>query len=68
MKLFVQIMCGRCATDGDGDVGMIINVPAFNCISCENAYAGVGYFLIEIVLVLQQFCINITNGNPSMPT
>ena len=22
-------VCGRCATDGDGDVGMIINVPAF---------------------------------------
>ena len=48
-------MCGRCATDGDGDVGMIINVPACLCrsglflnrnygivssISCENAYAA----------------------------
>ena len=48
---------------------MIINVPAFSCISCENAYAGVGYFLIEITLVMFMMVllavlhINITNGN-----
>ena len=40
-----------------------------SCISCENAYAGVGYFLIEIVLVMFMMVllavlhINITNGN-----
>ena len=48
---------------------MIINVPTFSCISCENAYAGVGYFLIEIALVMFMMVllavlhINITNGN-----
>ena len=60
-----KIVCGSCATDG----GMFINVPTFSCISCENAYAGVGYFLIEIALVMFMMVlltvlhINITNGN-----
>ena len=49
-------------------IGMSINVPTFNCIDCKNA-AGVGYFLIEIALVMIMMVllailhINITNGN-----
>ena len=64
-----ETVCGSCATDGDQDVGMTINVPAFSCISCEDAYAGVSYFLIEIALVMFMMVllavlhINITNGN-----
>ena len=44
-------------------------MPVFNCLLCENAYTGVGYFLLEIVLVMIMMTIlavlhiNITNGN-----
>ena len=63
-------ICGSCAaSDGDGNIGMIINVPIFTCMDCESNYAGVGYFLIEIALVMFMMVllavlhINITNGN-----
>ena len=63
-----ETICGSCiAADGDGDVGMIINVPSFSCMSCET-YAGVAYLLIEITLVMFMMVllavlhINITNG------
>ena len=62
---FYETVCGSCVA---ADVGMSINVPTFNCIDCKNA-AGVGYFLIEIVLVMIMMVvlavlhINITNGN-----
>ena len=63
-------VCGSCAaSDGDGDIGMIINVPIFTCMDCQNDYTGVGCFLIEIALVMFMMVllavlhINITNGN-----
>ena len=65
---YSRIKCGSCVADGDHDTGMIINVPIFNCVSCENA-SGIGYFLIQIVLVIIMMTIlavlhiNITNGN-----
>ena len=67
---FYQSICGSCSyTSNNGqDLGIVINVPTFNCISCENA-SGVGYFLIQILLVMIMMIIlavlhiNITNGN-----
>ena len=59
------IICGRC---NELDRAMIINVPISTCISCENA-SGVGYFIIQILLVMIMMTIlavlhiNITNGN-----
>ena len=63
-----QIICGSCVADSVQDSGMIINAPIFACVHCENA-AGVGYFLIQIILVIIMMTIlavlhiNITNGN-----
>ena len=70
MKSTDQIICGSCSyTSNNGqDFGMVINVPISTCISCENA-TGVGYFLIQILLVIIMMTIlavlhiNITNGN-----
>ena len=65
---YSRIKCGSCVADDDHDVGMTINVPMFTCVSCENA-SGVGYFLIQILLVMIMMTIlavlhiNITNGN-----
>ena len=67
---FQQIIhvCGSCDTDSDQNSGMIINAPIFGCVLCENA-SGIGYFLIEIILVIIMMTIlavlhiNITNGN-----
>ena len=63
-------MCGSCAaSDGDGDISMIINMPIFTCMDCVSNYTGVGFFVIEIALVMFMMVllavlhINITNGN-----
>ena len=61
-------ICGSCVADSVQDSGMIINAPIFSCVSCENGI-GVGYFLIQIILVIIMMTIlavihiNITNGN-----
>ena len=66
---YQQTICGSCEADSDQTSGMIINAPIFACVLCENAAAGLGYFLIQIILVIIMMTvlavlhINITNGN-----
>ena len=61
-------ICGNCVADDYRGVGMIINVPSFTCIECDDV-SGVSIFLTEIMLVmitmvlLAVLHINITNGN-----
>ena len=64
----LQTICGNCVADSNQTSGIVINEPFFSCVSCENA-SGVGYFLIQIILVIIMMTIlavlhiNITNGN-----
>ena len=64
----IEAICGSCAADGDRDVGMIINVPSFTCIKCDDV-SGASIFFNRNLLVMFMMAllavlhINITNGN-----
>ena len=60
-------LCGSCA-ENQG-LSIAFNAPQFACMKCDNAFPGVAFYFLEIVLVMAMMTvlavlhINITNGN-----
>ena len=74
IMLIQKQLCGSCVSvDGnenlESNVGFAVNFPSLTCIICRENSAGVGYYLLSILLVMIMMTIlavlhiNITNGN-----